>query len=163
DQLTRIFSTGGETPIVLGKLKNLTEIPGKDGKPIDLRRFLKRNRRTYSDAEYRTILAKKLDTTRVHIENLIEIEPSAQRELENLIAIYTDAENELQKLVKALKTIHGRIADLKVKTQEIKDQEDKLRQTMTFQIYEDLKTRFLKDWLARFRSLSEAEIAGMTP
>jgi hypothetical protein len=148
DQLTQIFSAGGDHATVLGKLKNLTEIPGKDGKAVDLRRFLKRNRRTYSESEYRNILGKKLDNTRVH--------------LENLIAFYPDAEGELQKLVKALKMIHGRIADPKNRTAEIKEQEDKLRGTTTFQIYEDLKVRFLKDWLARFTSLSEAEIAGMT-
>jgi hypothetical protein len=32
---------------------------------------------------------------------------------------------------------------------------------MTFHIYEDLKIRFLRDWLAKFTSLSAAEIAGM--
>jgi hypothetical protein len=149
NQLTRIFSAGGDAGAVLGKLKDLTEIAGKDGKPIDLRRFLKRTRRTYSESEYRAILGKKLNNTRIH--------------LENLIAFYPDAEVELRKLIKALKTIHGKIADPKVRTSDIKDQEDKLRGTMTFQIYEDLKTRFLKDWLARFTSLSEAEIAGMTP
>lgn len=149
DQLTRIFSAGGDETAVLAKLKNLTEVPGKDGKPIDLRRFLKRNRRTLSESEYRGILAKKLENTRLH--------------LENLIAFYPDAEGELQKLVKALHMLRGKLDDPKNRTADIKEQEDRLRATMTFQIYEDLKIRFLKDWLARFTSLSEAEIAGMTP
>jgi hypothetical protein len=149
DQLTRIFSAGGDEAAVLAKLKSLTEIPGKDGKPIDLRRFLKRNRRTFSESEYRGILAKKLENTRLH--------------LENLIAFYPDAEGELQKLVKALHMLRSKLDDPSNRTADIKEQEDRLRTTMTFQIYEDLKIRFLKDWLARFTSLSEAEIAGMTP
>src|SRR5579862_9182305 len=50
-----------------------------------------------------------------------------------------------------------------VRVADIKTQEDKLRETTTFHIYEDLKVKFLRDWLARFTTLSAAEIAGMNP
>ena len=44
---------------------------------LDLRRFLKRGRRSYTEPEYRVILGKKLDNTRQHVANLIAFYPDA--------------------------------------------------------------------------------------
>src|SRR5574341_1155222 len=148
-RLTQIFTSGGDESAVLIRLKELTEVPGNDGKPLDLRRFIKRNRRTYSESEYRSILAKKMENTRVH--------------LENLLAFYPDAEGDLQQLVTALHDLQTKLSDPVRKTQDVKDQEDKLRAGPVFRKYEELKSRFLRDWLARFGNIPEAEIAGLTP
>ena len=147
NRLTQIFSTGGDEKAILEKLKSLTEVEGAKGEMLDLRRFLKRGRRTYSEPEYRIILGKKLDNTRQHVSNLI--------------AFYPDAEGELNKLVKVLTLLTEKLGNQSVRVADIKAQEDKLRETTTFHVYEDLKTRFLRDWLARFTTLSPAEIAGM--
>jgi hypothetical protein len=148
-RLTQIFTAGGDEMTVLSRLKELTEVPGNDGKPLDLRRFLKRTRRTYSESEYRAILGKKLENTRV--------------QLENLLLFYPDAEGDLQQLVKALQDLQTLMLDLGRKTQDVKDQEDKLRAGPVFRKYEELKSRFLKDWLARFGNIPDAEISGLTP
>jgi hypothetical protein len=148
-RLTQVFSSGGEEKAVLDKLKTLTEIEGAKGEMLDLRRFLKRGRRTYTEAEYRVILTKKLDNTRGHVSNLI--------------AFYPEAEGELNKLVKVLAMLSQKLDNQSVRVADIKTQEDKLRETTTFHIYEDLKVKFLRDWLARFTTLSAAEIAGMNP
>ncbi len=147
NRLTQVFSVGGDEQSILGKLKELTQIAGKDGEALDLRHFLKRTKRTYTEAEYRVILGKKLENTQTHVVNLV--------------SFYPDAEAELNKLGKALGAMRDKLGNQAVRVMDIKAQEDKLRETMTFHIYEDLKTRFLRDWLARFSSLSAAEIAGM--
>jgi hypothetical protein len=148
NRLTQVFSAGGDEKDILDKLKRLTEVQGAHGEMLDLRRFLKRGRRTYTEPEYRVILAKKLDNTGQHVANLT--------------AFYPDAEDELNKLVQVLAVLRKRLNTPTVRVSDIKTQEDKLRETTTFHIYEDLKVRFLRDWLARFTTLSPAEIAGMT-
>lgn len=147
DRLTQVFTAGGDEQAILDQIKQLTEIQGRNGEPIDLRRFLKRSKRTYTEPEYRIILGKKLENTRTH--------------LVNLVAFYPEAEAELNKLIKALGMMREKLNNQAIRVMDIKAQEDKLRETMTFHIYEDLKIRFLRDWLAKFTSLSAAEIAGM--
>jgi hypothetical protein len=148
NQLTKIFTAGGDEAQVLQQLRELTEVDGADGVKLDLRRFVKRAKRSFAEPEYREILAKKLENTRLHMTNLI--------------AFYPDANQEMQKLTQVVQELHDQLADAAVRTSDIKDREDKLRETTSFHVYEDLKSRFLKDWLARFTSLSEAEIAGLS-
>jgi len=147
-RLSEVFSAGGDEQVVLDKLKRLTEIQGANGEMLDLRRFLKRGRRSYTEAEYRVILAKKLDNTGQHVANLV--------------AFYPDAADELNKLERVLEALRKRLNSATVPVSEIKTQEDKLRETTTFRMYEDLKIRFLRDWIARFTTLTPAEIAGKT-
>ncbi len=147
NRLTQVFTSGGDEQAILAQIKQLTEIQGHNGEALDLRRFLKRTKRTYTEPEYRVILGKKLENTRTH--------------LVNLLAFYPEAEGELSKLVKALGMMREKLDNQAIRVMDIKAQEDKLRETMTFHIYEDLKIRFLRDWLAKFTSLSAAEIAGM--
>jgi len=146
-KLSQIFSAGGEEHAILEQLKALTEIQGRDGERLDLRRFLKRGRRTYTEEEYRVILGKKLDNTGGHVANLT--------------AFYPEAEAELNKLVKALSAIRERLKDPGAKVADIKAQEDKLRETPTFHTYEELKTRFLQGWLSRFGTLTAEQVKGM--
>lgn len=148
-KLSQIFSAGGDEKAILEQLKALTEIQGRDGEQLDLRRFLKRGRRTYTEEEYRVILGKKLDNTGAHVANLT--------------AFYPEAEAELNKLVKALGVIRERLKDAGAKVADIKAQEDKLRETATFHAYEELKARFLHNWLARFSSLTAEQVKGMPP
>jgi len=147
DRLTQAFTAGADENAILEQLKQLTEVRGQDGQAIDLRRFLKRSKRTYTEAEYRIILGKKMENTRAH--------------LVNLAAFYPEAEGELNRLIKALGIMREKLDNPAVRVMDIKAQEDKLRETTTFHIYEDLKVRFLRDWLAKFTSLSAAEIAGL--
>ena len=146
NRLSQVFSAGGDEKTLLEKLKGLTEVEGAQGEMLDLRRFLKRGRRSYTEPEYRVILGKKLDNTRQHVANLI--------------AFYPDAEGELNKLVKVLEVMQGKLNNEAVRVAEVKSQEDKLRETSTFHIYEDLKVKFLRDWLARFTNLGAGEIEG---
>ncbi len=148
-KLSQIFSVGGDEKAILEQLKALTEIQGKNGEKLDLRRFLKRGRRSYTEDEYRVILGKKLDNTGSHVANLT--------------AFYPEAEGELNKLVKALGVLRERLDNPAAKVADIKAQEDKLRETPTFHTYEELKTRFLHNWLARFASLSAEQVKGMPP
>jgi hypothetical protein len=146
DRLSQVFSAGGDEKALLDKLKGLTEIAGAHGEMLDLRHFLKRGRRTYTEQEYRGILGKKLDNTRHHVANLI--------------AFYPEAEGELNKLVKVLALMREKLDNEALRVGDIKGQEDKLRETTAFHMYEDLKVKFLRDWLARFTSVPPAEIAG---
>jgi len=146
NRLSQVFSAGGDEKILLEKLKGLTEVEGAKGEMLDLRRFLKRGRRTYTEPEYRVILGKKLDNTRQHVANLT--------------AFYPDAEGELNRLVKVLEVMETKLNNEAVRVADVKSQEDKLRETTMFHIYEDLKVKFLRDWLARFTSLPPEEIDG---
>jgi hypothetical protein len=146
NRLSQVFSAGGDEATLLDKLKGLTEVEGKQGEMVDLRRFLKRARRTYTEPEYRVILGKKLDNTRQHVANLI--------------AFYPDAEGELNRLVKVLEMMQGKLGSETVRVADVKSQEDKLRETTMFHIYEDLKVKFLRDWLSRFTTLPPTEIEG---
>jgi hypothetical protein len=146
NRLSQVFSAGGDEATLLDKLKGLTEVEGKQGEMVDLRRFLKRARRTYTEPEYRVILGKKLDNTRQHVANLV--------------AFYPDAEGELNRLVKVLEMMQGKLGSETVRVADVKSQEDKLRETTMFHIYEDLKVKFLRDWLSRFTTLPPTEIEG---
>jgi hypothetical protein len=146
NRLSQVFSAGGDEATLLDKLKGLTEVEGKQGEMLDLRRFLKRARRTYTEPEYRVILGKKLDNTRQHVANLV--------------AFYPDAEGELNRLVKVLEMMQGKLGSETVRVADVKSQEDKLRETTMFHIYEDLKVKFLRDWLSRFTTLPPTEIEG---
>jgi hypothetical protein len=66
-------------------------------------------------------------------------------------------------LAVSLKGLTERIRDTRVSTPSLKRTEDAIRAQPMFGFYEDLKTRFLKDWLRRFAAVSEAELAGMSP
>jgi hypothetical protein len=147
-RLTQVFSSGGDESTVLAQLRELTEVEGQGGEKIDLRRFLKRGRRTYTEEEYRIILGKKLENTRVHVVNLV--------------AFYPQTSGDLNKLAKVLEVLNEKLGNPAIPVQQIKAQEDKLRETVTFRMYEDLKVKFLRDWLGRFSTLSPAEIAGLT-
>jgi hypothetical protein len=149
NKLTQIFSIGGDEEKILDQLKTVMEIQGRNGERLDLRSFLKRARRKFAEDDYRIILGKKLDNTRNHVVNLV--------------AFYPEAEAELNKLVRSLGEIRAQLDSRAHKVMEIKAREDELRETSTFHIYEDLKSRFLRDWLARFTTLSPAEIKGMAP
>jgi len=148
-KLTQIFTSGRDEMAVLSLLKEITEVPGNDGKPLDLRRFVKRNRRTYSESEYRAILAKKMENTRL--------------QLENLLVFYPDAAEDLQQLVKGLQDLQAMVSDAGSKMLDVKAKEDRLRSGPVFRKYEDLKGLFLKDWLKRFGNVSDEQVAGLSP
>jgi hypothetical protein len=144
--LSRIFATLTDEQKILAELKDLTEVEGgADGKPVDLRRFLKRDRRTFDAEEYARILRKKIGNTLTQVQNLILFFPDSQKLLTGL--------------ARTLNSLLTRIRSGSEDIQSVKASEDKLRETPEFQQYEKLKEEFLKKWLERFSSLSAAEIA----
>ncbi|HKJ00462.1 MAG TPA: hypothetical protein VKB51_18475 [bacterium] len=149
DKLTQVFTAGGNEAAVLDRLKALTEIEGKDGARLDLRSFLKRDRRVLSEQDYRAVLGRKIANTNAHVINLI--------------AYYPQAEPDLHKLGAALRGLTTKIKDGSVNTSSLRRMEDKVREMPSFGLYEDLKSRFLKDWLGRFSQLSEEQLKGLTP
>lgn len=149
DKLTQIFTGGGDESAVLARLRSLTEIENADGSKLDLRSFLRRDRRVLSEQDYRQVLARKIANTNAHVVNLI--------------AYYPQAEPDLHKLSVSLKGLSGKIADPSVTSASLRVMEDRVRALPSFGLYEDLKTRFLKDWLQRFTSLTEGQIKDLDP
>lgn len=149
DRLTRIFTMNGEEGAVLSEVRELTEVPGAKGKPIDLRYFLKRSGRRLDEATYRQVLGKKIVNTRNHVINLV--------------AFYPEAEEDMRRLSVSLTQLNNQVRDVSVRVQQIKQAEDHLRDTSTFATYEDLKTRFLREWLAKFTPMTDAEINNLSP
>lgn len=150
DILTRIFSAGGDESEVLVKLKELTEIKNSEGDTVHLRSFIKReDRRVLSETEYRAVLGKKITNTNAQVVNLI--------------AYYPEAERDLHKLSVALKKITDQIKSKTANAKAIKGMEDQVRATSSFTLYEDLKSRFLKDWLSKFTDMAEKDLEGLTP
>ncbi|MCH7477201.1 MAG: hypothetical protein IIA14_03755, partial [SAR324 cluster bacterium] len=149
NRLTQIFSKGGEEKEVLSSLKQLTAVKGKDGEAIELRRFLKRSKRTLTEMEYRTLLAKKLENTVFQALSLGEFFPEAAK--------------DLKQLQHAARVLIKQVENPTIATQKLKEAEDHLRETPAFQAYENFKNRFLRDWLSQFAGVSAEEIAGMAP
>jgi len=148
--LSGVFTAHTEEQKILAGLKELTEIEGgADGKPIDLRRFLKRARRSYDPGEYAKILQKKILNTQGQVQNLVLFFPDSRQ-------ILTDLSRSLDTLVQRMRNASESIT-------MIKEREDNVRKTEEFLHYEHLKEEFLKKWLARFSEFSEAEVANMTP
>jgi hypothetical protein len=149
DRLTQIFTAGGDEAAVLSRLKALTEIANSDGSKVDLRSFLKRDRRVLSEGDYRPALERKIANTNAHVVNLI--------------AYYPQAEQDLHKLSTTLKGLSTKIADASVSGPTLRRMEDKVREMPNFGLYEDLKQRFLKDWLGRFSDLTDAKLKDLSP
>lgn len=149
DRLTQIFTAGGDEASVLASLRELTEIQLSDGRRLNLRSFLKRDRRVLKEWEYRNVLQHKITNTNAHVVNLI--------------AYYPEAEAELHKLSEGLVELTAKIRDPGVRSVTLRRLEDSVRDLPCFGLYEDLKTRFLKDWLRRFVTLDEEKLKGMTP
>ncbi|MCZ6556564.1 MAG: hypothetical protein O7A69_02155 [SAR324 cluster bacterium] len=148
DRLTQIFTGGSAEEEVLDKLKQLTEITGSDGKAVELRRFVKRNKRTLNEYEYRNILSKKIENT--------------EFQMVNLMAFFPDAEAELNNLTKQLRELIEKIGDHSVPITAIKAQEDNIRNSDPFTAYEQLKLRFLREWLGQFSDLNADELANLS-
>ena len=149
DRLTAIFSGGGQEEEVLGKIRNLTEVQTPAGKKLDLRSFLKRERRTLSEGEYRGVLAKKLFNTRQHVVNLT--------------AYYQDGAKELTQLSQQLNRLEEQAKNPAQSMSSVKQLEDKIRESTSFNTYESLKGKFLKDWIGRFAPVDQAQLDEMTP
>jgi len=150
DRLTRIFSGGGDEQAVLGQLKELTEIKGPGGEVIALKSFIKReDRRVFSEGEYKQIVGKKIANTQAHVVNLI--------------AYYPEAERDLHKLSDTIGQLRKKTVDPVASAKEVKTLEDQIRNTGQFGLYEDLKSRFLTDWLSRFTNASNEDLEGLTP
>jgi hypothetical protein len=149
DKLTQVFTAGGDETAVLSRLKSLTEIENPDGSRLDLRSFLKRDRRVLSEQDYRAVLERKIANTNAHVVNLI--------------AYYPEVEPDLHKLSETLRGLTGKIRDPSVAGPTLRLMEDKVRAQPSFVLYEDLKTRFLKDWLGHFGHLGEEQLKGLEP
>jgi hypothetical protein len=145
DRLTQVFACGGDEAHIVAQLRGLTQIESKAGKAVDLRHFLKTERRLYNEREYREVLQKKIDNTKMHAVNLT--------------AFYADQEPPLRHLGKVLQGLVEKIGDVTVRTRTIKTIEDNIRELPSFQTYEQLKERFLRDWLAHFAGVPEQELA----
>lgn len=149
DKLTQIFTAGGDESAVLSKLKALTEIENDDGSKVDLRSFIRRDRRVLKEQDYRKVLTRKIANTNAHVVNLI--------------AYYPEAEDALHKLSVAMQALGKRIGDHAVRSSELRKLEDKIRDLPSFGLYEDLKVRFLKDWLSRFAKMGEDAVKDLSP
>ena len=149
NRLTQIFSQGGAEEEVLDRLKALTEVKRADGGMIDLRRLMKRDKRTLSEGEYRRVLEKKLRNT----ESLML----------NLMAIFPESHTILKDLRKTTERLSKKISNGGIATKSIWDEEQALRETAAFEAYEEYKTRFLTDWLSQFTSLTGDQIKGKSP
>ena len=148
-KLTQIFSIGGDEHEILGNLKNLTEIKRNDGQSIELRRFLKREKRTLNVHEYRSLLARKTENTESQILNLIAFFPESRSALENLA-------KQLKKLISAIK-------NEKTNIHAVKEAEENIRKSPAFEAYEEYKQKFLREWLAQFGGIDLEQVEGMSP
>lgn len=147
NRLTQIFSAGSAENEILDSLKTLTEVKRSDGQPVELRRFLKRSKRTLNEFEYRRILTRKIENTEFQMINLMALFPEARQVLSELT-------NEVHSLI-------SNISDQSQSIIAIKAQEDGIRGSTAFEAYEELKSRFLKDWLGQFADLSTEDLEGM--
>ena len=145
DRLTQIFALGGDEGHIAEQVRGLTRIENKAGKPVDLRHFLKGERRLFNEHEYRDVLQKKIGNTQMHAVNLT--------------AYYAEQEPALRQLRKVLQGLLEKIGDASVRTRTIKTIEDNIRELPSFRTYEQLKERFLRDWLARFAGIPERDLA----
>ena len=149
DRLTQIFTTGGEEEEILENLKGLTEVQRADGKPVELRRFLKRNKRTLNEFEYRRILARKIENT--------------EFQMINLMAFFPESRQVLSELTSEMDVLIANIKDQSKPITVVKSQEDNIRKSAGFGAYEEFKSRFLRDWLGQFSGLGAEELDGMAP
>ena len=134
----------------MDRLKDLTEVKRADGEMIDLRRLMKRDKRTLSEGEYRLVLGKKLQNTEALMLNLMSVFPESQ-------GILKDLQKSTEHLAKKVNSGGGGT------TKSIRDEELALRESAAFEAYEEYKTRFLTDWLSQFTSLTGDQIEGKTP
>jgi hypothetical protein len=148
DELTRIFTLGGGEAEVLERLRALTHIEGAEGRLLELRLFLTGERRIYDEGQYREVLARKIENTRTHVWNLSTCYPETARELGKFNTI--------------LEGLAEKLAAQDIRTLAVKRMEDRFRETPIFGFYEDLKLRFLREWLKRFARMSEAETMGLS-
>ncbi|HKJ00461.1 MAG TPA: hypothetical protein VKB51_18470 [bacterium] len=149
DRLTQIFAGGGEESAILERVRGITRIETQDGRPVDLRHFLKSQRRIYNESEYREALRKKIANTQMHVLNLS--------------AYYPDEEVALRHLRKLMEGLAVKILDPAVRTRSVKTIEDNIRGMPSFRTYERLKDRFLRDWLGRFAGISNQQLAKLGP
>ena len=147
-RLTQIFSRGGKEDEVLASLKGLTEIQRDSGEKVDLRRFLKREKRTLNEHEYRNILAKKTQNT--------------EHQMLNLIAFFPESQSELKKLSKVTEGLIKKIKNPGIPIKDVRKAEEEVRNSAAFSAYEDLKLRFLKDWLSQFMGFPKDQVEGMS-
>lgn len=148
DRLTQIFSAETDEQSILGNLKKLTEIQRSDGAAVELRRFLKRERRTLNEFEYRNILTKKTKNTR--------------DQMRNLIAFFPEAANVLGELSKETDGLIKKIGNTQISIKAVRELEGKIRDSPPFVTYEELKLKFLREWLSQFTSLTTEQIEGMS-
>ena len=148
-KLTQIFSKSGDEQVILGDLKKLTEVRSKQGEAVELRRFLKREKRTLSEGEYRNLLSKKTQNT--------------ESQILNLIAFFPDSKTALQELANQTKKLIQAINNPAIPIKKVKATEDQIRQSPAFEAYEEYKLNFLRDWLGQFANLSPKEIEGLSP
>lgn len=148
-RLTQIFASGESEEKVLGELRGLTEVRRADGGLIELRRFLKRDRRTLNAIEYRNILSKKLSNTGFLMLNLI--------------AYFPDSQKVINELTGEVNKLSAKVGDRAISIRAVKAEEDSLRLSPPFSAYEALKTRFLSDWLRQFGSLTDEQVEGLSP
>lgn len=148
NEISKIFSIGGTEQEILENLKKLTEIDRADGGKMDLRRFIQRERRIFDKVEYNQVLTKKIQNT--------------ENQIYNLMAFYPDSSLNLRKLAKSTRDLIKKLKNKKPSMKAIIKEEDEIRQTHYFETYEELKVRFLRNWLAQFTSISEAEMRGMS-
>ncbi|MDH4225180.1 MAG: hypothetical protein OEW12_06000 [Deltaproteobacteria bacterium] len=149
NQLSKIFATTTDENQILNQLKTLTQVEGSDGKPIDLRSFVKREKRVLGEMEYRQVLGKKIKNTQAQVENLSIFFPDQEKSMRELS---TRLEGLSRQIKSPLKTIN-----------EVKQEEDTLRNGDLFKTYEELKEKFLKDWLMRFGNLSQQDVEKLDP
>ncbi len=147
--LSRVFSEHQSESAVLAALKALTEVEREDGQAVDLRRFQKRARRTLTEDEYREFLAKKLENTLYQIDNLG--------------LFYPDALPMLEGLKGPTGQLEGQIRDPGIPVKQVAAAERQIRDGASFQHYESLKVRFLRDWLTQFTNVDPAEAANLSP
>ena len=145
DRLTAIFTEPRDEQDILEQVRALTRLETRDGRTLDLRRFLVSERRVYNEAEYREVLRKKVENTQLHALHLL--------------THYPDERPVLQGLVGHLRALARRERDPEVRTRTLKVIEDNLRETAPYRHYEALKERELRDWLARFAGISRQELA----
>jgi hypothetical protein len=80
----------------------------------------------------------------------------------NLIAYFPDAQKVINELTGEVNRLGAKVSDGSVSIRAVKAEEDSLRQSPPFIAYEDLKTRFLKNWLSQFTNLTEEQIEGLS-
>lgn len=137
--LSQIFSSSSKGEDVLGRLKEISEVRAEGGKPMELKRFVgSREPKVLAELQYRHLLSLKIVNTEAQVNNMMEM--------------YPEVEDKLAPLLKKIKEIHHHIDKNTTPTQEIKAEEEALRESDTFRLYEELKNRSLKGWVDQFSS-----------